>query len=62
MELNYNQFQRVIDDLEKHGAEVEVRALVCPWDYGYGDIDYRIFAQWDSGRNWEIIEIRWSRR
>lgn len=56
MELNTALFQTVIDDLEVHGADTEVRRLVCPWDYSRGD-NYKIFAQWPSGKAWEIVRI-----
>ena len=60
MELNYEKFQKVIDDLESRGATVSVAAYVNTKDRRWDkerEIDYTIEVRWPSGRAWEIIAI-----
>ncbi len=52
MELNYKLFQKVIDDLENHGAKIMVLAHV-----NGEEIDFTIKARFPSGRTWEVIQI-----
>ena len=54
MELRYNQFQKVIDDLEGKGATVRVLADVAEDK----ETDYTIEAYFPNGKVWEIIEIQ----
>jgi len=63
MELNYEKFQTVIDDLESRGANVNVVAYINEgrrWDFER-EIDYTIKAHfpigWES-RVWEIVAIQ----
>ena len=61
MKLNYEKFQKVIDDLESHGFKVDVIAYVNMagrrWDFEL-EIEYTIKAQHPNGRTWEIIAIQ----
>jgi len=54
MQLDYEKFQPVIDDLESRGAAVTILADVSE---GRREIDYTIEACFNP-RTWEIVEIQ----